>query len=637
MHRILAGLLLMITPGLTNTVPENLVVDGIPAIPAALQADAGRYLDFRSTAFQGWHPQRREMIILTRFADTPQLHWVATPGGARRQLTFLAEPVKGGGFRPKTGECIVFSQDVGGTEMFQLHRYDLATGRITRLTDGKSRHTGATWSKDGRQLAFTSTARNGADTDVWVMDPDTPASSRMVCPNQGGGWSVQDWSPDGATLLVGEYLSANDSHLWKIDVNTGHRERLTPATGQPVAREAAVFSKDGNEIFLTSDEAGEFKQLGRMNLTTRKFDSLTHDIPWDVESFALSPDGTTLACVTNEDGASRLRFLSTTASPPPAPPVLPSGVISGLEWSDDGQAVGFTLTSARSPADAWSCHPATGAVTRWTESEAGGLNPSSFVEPETVRLKSFDALPVSGFLYVPDAGKFPGRRPVIINIHGGPEGQSRPVFQARNNYYINELGAAVLYPNVRGSQGYGKTFLALDNGFKREDSVKDIGAFLDFIASRPDLDPTRVAVMGGSYGGYMTLASLIHYPDRIRCGCDIVGISNFLTFLANTSDYRRDLRRVEYGDERDPKMAEFLQSISPTTHAAKIKSPLFVVQGKNDPRVPVTEAEQMVQAVRAHQTPVWYLMATDEGHGFSKKKNADYQFLSTLVFFKEYL
>jgi dipeptidyl aminopeptidase/acylaminoacyl peptidase len=296
------------------------------------------------------------------------------------------------------------------------------------------------------------------------------------------------------------------------------------------------------------------------------------------------------------------------------------------------------MTSARSPADAWSCDPATGQVTRWTESEAGGLDPAGFVEPETIRLQSFDGLAVSGFLYSPDPKKFPGPRPVLVNIHGGPEGQSRPVFQARNNYYLNEMGIALLFPNVRGSSGYGKTFLALDNGFKREDSVKDIGAFLDFITTRQNtLDPARVGVIGGSYGGYMTLACLIQYPDRIRSGCDIVGISNFLTFLANTSGYRRDLRRVEYGDERDPAMAEFLQRISPTTHAGKIKQPLFVVQGKNDPRVPLSEAEQMVKAVRANGTPVWYLMATDEGHGFAKKKNADFQFLSTLLFFQAHL
>jgi dipeptidyl aminopeptidase/acylaminoacyl peptidase len=226
---------------------------------------------------------------------------------------------------------------------------------------------------------------------------------------------------------------------------------------------------------------------------------------------------------------------------------------------------------------------------------------------------------------------------VIVSIHGGPESQSRPTFQARNNYYLNELGVALVVPNVRGSDGHGKTFLTLDNGFKREDAVRDIGAVLDWIGKDGRLDRGRVAVMGGSYGGYMTLASMVHYSARLRCGVDVVGISSFVTFLKSTQEYRRDLRRAEYGDERDEKMLEHLERISPLTNVKKITKPLLVVQGRNDPRVPVTEAEQMVKALRESGVPVWYLMARDEGHGFNKKRNVDYQFLSTILFFKEHL
>jgi dipeptidyl aminopeptidase/acylaminoacyl peptidase len=279
----------------------------------------------------------------------------------------------------------------------------------------------------------------------------------------------------------------------------------------------------------------------------------------------------------------------------------------------------------------------TGQVARWTESETGGLDARTFVEPELARFKSFDGLEISAFVYHPDPRKFPGKRPVIVSIHGGPESQSRPGFLARNNYFLNELGVAVIYPNVRGSSGYGKTFLEADNGFKREDSVKDIGALLDWIALQRSLDSARVCVMGGSYGGYMVLASMAHFNDRLRCGVDIVGISNFLTFLKNTQDYRRDLRRVEYGDERNPEMAAFLQRISPTENVQKIRKPMLVVQGKNDPRVPVTEAEQMVAALRKNGNQTWYLMAQDEGHGFAKKKNADYQFYVTILFLREFL
>jgi len=313
------------------------------------------------------------------------------------------------------------------------------------------------------------------------------------------------------------------------------------------------------------------------------------------------------------------------------------GIPSGVKWHENGHDLAFSFNSAKSPTDAYSYNVKTRKLERWTESETGGLNTTSFIEPELIRVKSFDGLPVSGFLYRPDVKKFPGKRPIIVSIHGGPESQSRPIFQARNNYYLNELGVAILFPNVRGSSGYGKTFLTLDNGFKREDSLKDIGAFLDWIAQDAGLDAEHIAVMGGSYGGYMTLASLVHFSDRLRCGVDVVGISSFITFLKNTQDYRRDLRRVEYGDERDPAMAEHLQRISPLTSVDKIRKPLFVVQGQNDPRVPVTEAEQMVKAIRDRGGVVWYLMAKDEGHGFGKKRNVDFQFLSTIQFLREHL
>ncbi len=630
--------LLACTSLLHSAVPENLTVEGVPEISAELREDVSRYLEFRGAAFAGWHPKRREMLITTRFGETPQLHTLRAPGGARRQMTFLREPVRGGGWRPKTGEMLVFGQDRGGSEAYQFYRMDPVTGRVTLLTDGKSRNTGAMWSHDGRYIAFTSTARNGTDNDLWLLDPDKPAERRMLCEVKGGGWGVSDWSHDGSTLLVTEFLSATESKLWLCDVKSGKLERLTPEQEEPVSREGAVFSKDGREIFLASNERGEFRELGRLSLTEKKFTPMTSGIPWDVESMELSPDGKLIAFVTNEDGASNLRIVSTANDgTAPATPRLPAGVISGIGWTEDGKELGFSMTGARSPADAWSLEVATGALHRWTESESGGLDASRFVEPELVKLKSFDGTPVSGFLYVPEAQRFPGKRPVIVMIHGGPEGQSRPVFQSRNNYYLEELGVALFYPNVRGSDGYGKTFLTMDNGFKREDSVKDIAAFLDHIAAHERLDAGRVAVMGGSYGGYMTLACMIHYSDRLRCGCDIVGISNFLTFLKNTSGYRRDLRRVEYGDERDPKMAEHLQRISPTERAAEIKKPLFIVQGKNDPRVPLSEAEQMVKAVRAGGTPVWYLMAADEGHGFAKKSNADFQFYSTILFFREFL
>jgi len=314
---------------------------------------------------------------------------------------------------------------------------------------------------------------------------------------------------------------------------------------------------------------------------------------------------------------------------------LPVGVVTNLKWHRNGHELGFSLTNARGPGDCYSYDVPAGKLERWTTSETA-VKTNAFPEAELVKWKSFDGKEISGFLYKPPV-KFTGKRPVLVVIHGGPEGQSQPVFLGRGNYYLNELGIALIYPNVRGSTGYGKTFSLLDNGFKREDTYKDINALFDWIGGQADLDASRICVTGGSYGGHMTLAVSTFYSDRIRCSVDIVGMSNLVTFLEHTEAYRRDLRRVEYGDERDPKTHEFLERIAPMNHVDMIRKPMLVVAGKNDPRVPVSESEQIAAALKKQGTPVWFLIGKDEGHGYRKKVNQDYQFYATVEFLKEYL
>jgi dipeptidyl aminopeptidase/acylaminoacyl peptidase len=617
---------------------ENLVAEGIPSLPASLEETVGRYTDLRSASFQGWHPTRRELLVLTRFADTNQVHVVKHPGGARTQLTFFPDRVQFASFPPRGGDSFVFGKDRGGDEFTQLYRFDVATGTITLLTDGgRSQNGGVTWSNAGDRIAYSSTRRNGKDRDLYVMDPRDPKSDRRLAELEGGGWSAQDWSSDDGQILVSEGISVNESYLWLFDVKTGERRLLTPKGGEKVSYSGGELSADGKTFYTTTDKGSEFRRLTRVDLATGAQTVLSAQVPWDVDDFDLSPDGKTLAFVTNEDGANVLRLLdSATGKERKAPAPLGLGTIGALRWHENGALLAFTFSYAHSPSDVFSLEVATGKVERWTESETGGLNASAFSEPELVRWKSFDGRLISGFLYKPPA-RFPGKRPVVIDIHGGPEGQATAGFLGRNNFFLNELGTALVFPNVRGSSGYGKTFLTLDNGEKREDSVKDIGALLDWIATRPDLDPARVMVRGGSYGGYMTLAVATHYNDRIRCSLDVVGISNFVTFLEKTEAYRRDLRRAEYGDEQDPKMRAFLLEIAPANHAQNISKPLFVVQGKNDPRVPLAESEHMVATVRKNGSPVWYLMAKDEGHGFAKKRNQDFQFYATIRFMQDHL
>jgi len=616
---------------------ENLTAEGIPPVPVSIAEEVGRYSEFRSAVVESWHPTRREMLIRTRFADTYQIHLVKSPGGARTQLTFFKDRVVSASYQPTQGNYMVLSADVGGAEFFQLYRYDLDTGRATLLTDGKSRNLPGRWSNAGNRYVYGSTRRTGDDVDLYVIDPAAPGGDHILSQLSGGGWQPLDWSPDDRKILALEEISVNETYLWLFDAATGEKTPLTPKGGkEKIAYDHAVFSKDGKGIYLTTDRDSEFLRLAYLDLASRQYTFITDAIHWDVEGFALSYDGKALAFSTNEDGASVLHFADTATRQILPVLKIERGVITGLRWNRNGQDLAFNLNSSHSTTDVFSLDVKTGVIQRWTSSETGGLNTSTFAEPELVHWKSFDGLSISGYLYRPPQ-RFTGKHPVVIYIHGGPEGQSRPDFQGQWNYLLNEMGVALIRPNVRGSTGYGKTFVALDNGFLREGSYKDIGALLDWIKTQPDLDAERIMIIGGSYGGHMTLAVATFYSDRIRCAVDIVGIANLVSFLEHTSGYRRDLRRVEYGDERDPKMRAFLEKIAPINNADKIRKPLFVIHGKNDPRVPVSEAEHIVSVLRKNGTPVWFLLARNEGHGFQKKQNQEFQFYSTILFMKEFL
>lgn len=613
--------------------PAALVADGVPEVPVELTAATRPYMEYRSANFIGWNPADKSMLIATRFGNTSQLHRVAAPMGARQQLTFEAEPVGSGSWSPATGDMMLVQKDSGGSEFYQI--YAMKDGRLHLLTDGKSRNNVNVWSRDGRLLAFTSTRRNGRDSDIYVMDPRNPASSRMVAQVEGGGWYVNGFAPDGRWAIVSRSLSVQKSDLYRLDLATG---ALAPIGdhGRTVAWGGAKFAADGT-IWITSDEGSDFQRLGTLDPATGAFTPRGPAEKWDVEMFDLSDDGRLAAYVINEAGVSRLRLLDVASGRVRTVDALPAGVIGDMSiapWGD----IGIGLTSARSAADAYSIDPKTLAVTRWTQSETGGLDVTRNVEPELVTVKSFDGLEMSGFLYRPDPAKFPGKRPLMMHVHGGPESQWRPEFLGSTNYLINELGLAVFYPNVRGSTGYGKTFVSLDNGpFKREDSVRDMGAFLDALAKDPMLDAARFGLTGRSYGGYMCYAAATHFADRLRANLCVVAISDFVTFLENTQDYRRDLRRVEYGDERDPAQRAKLMEISPLTRVADIRKPLFVVTGANDPRVPASEADQIVAAVRKNGGTAWHLLATNEGHQWGKKENVDYTFWSSLLFWQRYL
>jgi dipeptidyl aminopeptidase/acylaminoacyl peptidase len=618
----------------------NVVLSGIPEIPAEISARLQPYQNTRFGSFAAFAPDGQRIFISTRFGNVAQLHRVDMPGGARHQLTFANEPVRGATARPGSDELLT-SMDEGGGEFFQLFLFRPGSGEMRRLTPGgRTRTVAPSWSRGGERLAYTSTRRDGRSNDIWIVSPEDTAAARLALQAPDGTyWAASDWHPDGQRLLVTNYVSITDSRVHLLDLRTGRHERVAGDARRPGVNLPVAFDREGRGFFLVTDAGGEFQRLAYQPLGRGRAEMVTGAIEWDVESVTFSDDRSRGAFVVNEGGISRLYLLDPASRRYHAVPGVPVGIVSGLTFSPDGRRLGFTLNSATNPADAYVLELGAGALTsgtltRWTFSEVGGLNPAGFRAPELVQFPSFDSRSIPAFVYRPEGA---GPHPVVIHIHGGPEAQSRPGFSSVYQSWIREFGIAVIDPNVRGSSGYGRTYVSLDDGMRREDSVRDIGALLDWIATQPDLDQNRVMVYGGSYGGYMVLASLMHYSDRLRGGVNIVGISDFVTFLENTESYRRDLRRAEYGDERDPRMRAFFERISPLRNTQRITAPLFVIHGQNDPRVPVSEAAQIVQEVRANGRAVWYMNALNEGHGYARRENQDLMRDAVVLFFQEHL
>ena len=624
-------------PALTSAAVEergNLVLDNIPPVDTPLTQRLDNYMNARGASFVDWLPDGG-LLVATRFGEVDQLHRVAVPLGAREQLTFFREPVSNAR-APQSAVApgFVFLKDAGGNENAQVYWYDGASRNVRMVSDGKGLYGGLVWSHDGRRVAFHGTGRDGVSYDLYVAEPTRAAPPRLVYNGFQKNWSVLAWSPDDTRLLIRNFVSATESHLFVMDLESAS---LTPVNEgpEPASVGAAQFTADGRAVLLVTDRDSEFEMLRRVDLATGAIEVLTGHIPWDIDTFDRSDDGKWLAYVANVDGTSRLTVINLAAHAESLPP-LPDGRIGRIAFDREGKRLAFALESPQSPRDVFVLETERNAVVRYTKSEAGPADPLQFVPAELVRYPTFDRLrgkyrQIPAFVYKP---RTPGPHPVLISIHGGPESQAQPGFSPFTQFLVQEMGFTVIEPNVRGSSGYGKSYLNLDNGENREDSVKDIGALIVWIGTQRDLDASKVFVSGGSYGGYMSLASMVHFGDRLRGGIDIVGISNFVTFLESTSAYRRNLRRPEYGDERLPRTRAYLQRISPLTSAARIQKPLLIVQGLNDPRVPASESQQMVAKIRARGGQVWYLAARDEGHGFRKKTNRDF-YQKTIVTFLE--
>ncbi|WP_300376269.1 alpha/beta fold hydrolase [Henriciella sp.] len=605
----------------------NLVMENIPEIPEKVSERLRQYSNVRTHSFADWTDEG--VLVSTRFGEVNQIHHVREPMAARRQITFYDEPVNGADVNPEGGSFL-FSKDTGGDEFYQGYLYDLEDASVTQFTEPGTRNGALVWADQGDKAVWFKARDGDPDYDIMAGNPAEPSSISVAHEGEGALFPV-DFSADGSKVAVQQYISIQKSRIFTLDLENGVFTEINPDAD--VAYNGLYLLDDGS-VLTSTDEGSEFKNLVRLDPETGEMTSYTDDISWDVEGYALSPDEDHVAFSVNEGGLGTIHMLDLETGEVTDGPDLPTGLVGGLVFDPEGENVGFTFTGATSPADAWSFDVDTLELTRWTEAEVGGLDTANFAEPTFFDYPNNDDMDIPAFAYRPEGE---GPHPVIISIHGGPEGQSRPYFSSTYQYWVNELGAAVVVPNVRGSSGYGKTYVSLDNGLNRKKSVEDIGALLDWIETQEDLDSDRVLVYGGSYGGYMVLASMVDYNDRLAGGVDIVGISDFRTFLENTKGYRRDLRRAEYGDERDPEIAAFFEEISPLKNADAITKPLFIIQGANDPRVPASEAEQILEEVRSNGGEAWFLLAMDEGHGFRKKSNRDFQRESETLFMQKVL
>jgi dipeptidyl aminopeptidase/acylaminoacyl peptidase len=613
----------------------NIEATGIPPIPASLAREVAPYSNVYGLPVAGWDPAKHEILLKGLSSVT----WVSRVRNPEAKAETSSIYIESNGiydlyFQPQ-GKYLAYTRDVNGDESFNLYLYEVGTRKTTLLSDGKSRSTEPVWSNKGDKIAYSSAPSGGHGVSLRLLNSLNPATDQLLAQSSGSYFKAYDWSPDDKQIVFCDFSSNTSSTLWMIDSATGNKVLVSPNTNRTELYDYPQFSKDGKGLYVVTDHESDSRRLAYIDLASRKMTYIPSDGHWDVDEFQLAPDGKTVAFITNEDGLSHLHLFDLVTGKEHAIPQLSAGIISDLKWDRDSTNVAFNFKSPRTPNDVYSVNPRTGKVELWARSVTNGVHTQEFVLPELIHWKSFDKRTISGFLYRPPS-KFQGKRPVIIDIHGGPEEQYRPGFGYEDNYYLNELGVAKIYPNVRGSSGYGRTFLRLDNGLQRGDAVKDIGALLNWIEAQPDLDAKRVLVQGGSYGGYLALSTAFTYSDSIKGAISDSGITNLVSCVENTEEWRRDLQRDEFGDERNPKVREFMERSAPLNNVEKFKRPLLILQGQNDPRVPVSEATRLVSAAK-DRIPVWYILAKTEGHGFADRSNRDYRVYASILFVKEFL
>lgn len=614
---------------------KNLKVSGVPPIPISLSTEVQPYTSVYGLPIGTWHPTKRE-VWLKGLSSVTWISQIARPLATPQPSSIY---IQSGGiydvyFQPQ-GKYLAYTRDTHGNEQFQLYLYDIEARQSALLSDQKSRNTEPVWSNTGNKIVYSCNPFGSEGVDLRLLNPFDKETDGLLVKSSGTYLKAYDWSPDDKTIVYCDFTSNTTSTLWLINVDSGKRVLLSPKSAERELYDSPQFSKDGKGVYVITDHKCDFRRIAYIDLATLKISYLKSPTEWDVEEFQIAPNGRLIAFTTNENGISIPHVFDLVEHKERKLEDLPVGIIWDIKWRKDSSEFAFNLKSPSTPNDVYSIDASTGKAELWAKSVDSEAKTKRFLRPDLFNWKSFDNRDIYGFLYRPPAN-FKGKRPVIIDLHGGPEEQYRPGFIYADNYIINELGVAKIYPNVRGSSGYGKQFLNLDNGVLRPNAVKDIGALLDWIKSQDYLDSGRVMVEGASYGGYLALSTAFTYPDRIQATISDSGMTDLVSFVQHTEGWRRELQRSEFGDERNLKDRENLAKLSPLNNSAKIKKPLLIVQGLNDPRVPVADTDQLVAATKK-RVPVWYVLAKDEGHGFAQKDNRDYQLYATILFVKEFL
>lgn len=589
-----------------------------------------RYLNIRSAYTPAWLDGSYRVSFLSDITGTPQVWSVEKTGGWPNQLTYFHEKVWTLSAAPD-GNHLICTRDIGGNERYQLFLVSSDGAEVRRITQDMDAiyHFGG-WSPDGKRIAFTSNVRNGVHFDIYVQEVDG-GDPEMVYQTEGN-FQIRTWSPDGKQLVLCHEISSAQQPLYLLDLEGGEVRPLTPMD-EPVNNLKVCWAKDGT-FYLLTNQGRDFLGVARMDFETGEITYLFEDLEWDVEAMALAPDGCTLAFTSNVDGYSRLSIYNLDTGKLQPVPNLPPGVVSEPVFSPDSSLLAVSAQSPLDNLNIWLVYlEGEPPVSRkLTQSSLAGIPPESLVAPEIIHYETFDGRSIPGFFYRPPVGEAPF--PCILYVHGGPSSQIVPDFDPRFQFFLSS-GYAILAPNVRGSSGYGKTYMALDDVELRMDSVTDLEHAVEWLRNSGEVDPDRIAIYGRSYGGFMVLSAITTYPELWAAAIDVVGITNWVTFLENTGPWRRAHREKEYGSLKNDRA--FLESISPIHKVANIRCPLLVVHGANDPRVPVTEADQIVGSLRERGHPVEYLRYEDEGHKIAKLRNRIDSFTKMADFLARFL